>query len=40
MDSSWLCEGAADELITPNPFTNNRCFIGEIESMAPGQAPA
>jgi hypothetical protein len=40
MDSSWLCEGAADELITPNPFTNNRCFIGEIQSMAPGQAPA
>jgi hypothetical protein len=40
MDSSWLCERKADELITPNPYTNNRCFIGGIERLTPDQVPA
>jgi hypothetical protein len=40
MDSSWLCEGKADELITPNPYANNRCFIGQIQPLGPGQTPA
>jgi hypothetical protein len=34
MDSSWLCEGQAQELIAPNPAGLDRCYVSDIRSMA------
>lgn len=36
MESSWLCEGKADELITTTPVRANLCTVSEIESLGPG----
>ncbi len=33
MESSWLCEGKADELITAAPPPAHRCTVSEIESL-------
>jgi len=30
MESSWLCEGMADELIAPHPGQENRCYVSDI----------
>jgi hypothetical protein len=40
MESSWLCEGHADELITAFETPSSRCAISDIQALAPGAVPA
>lgn len=35
MQSSWLCEGKTDELITGSPVATNLCTVSEIERLGP-----
>jgi hypothetical protein len=36
MESSWLCEGKSDVLITGSPIPGNACAVGSIERLEPG----
>jgi hypothetical protein len=35
MESSWLCEGHAQELIAPHPGGLDRCYVSEIRPIIP-----
>ena len=35
MESSWLCEGHAQELIAPHPGGLDRCYVSEIRPIMP-----
>jgi hypothetical protein len=35
MESSWLCEGKTDVLITATPVPGNACIVGDIERLEP-----
>jgi hypothetical protein len=40
VESSWLCEGKSDELITAFQTPFSRCSISEIQALNPVAAPA
>lgn len=39
VESSWLCEGKPDQLITAFDTPFSRCSISEIQALAPAPAP-
>lgn len=40
VESSWLCEGHPDELITAFQTPFSRCAISDIQPLGPGAIPA